>query len=424
MATTTISTFSSELLPQQAKAFWSGVEEDVSILQRIKAKNAEGVKGSPNYYVEGTVVNKLGYGWRPVTSEGAATPAAYANGAILTRFNCSKRFLKVKFSADANDEGALFSALDIKSVDMKAAMESVAYGSTIDLIGTSDMHLCKITALISTTGFYVDDPGRLRENMYIDSYTALTGGSQGINSQKITAVNYDTGEVTCTNTSGTVGDYVFPEDSRGYGIDGLGALLAGQANLTCAGSGYMVIPLLDTYGNNARSTTQRWTSFSKAHADGAFDPGEWLNFCSKAKKHRHGMGKLPWTAIYASDDAVAALLASVEYDKMMLGTSKVEFVADEVYVKSPLTNRLRVEGFDSFKGHSLWCIDENDLSIKWPYEPKWVSNGGVTLQYNGLESSAGGEGYDTYTAAHATRWTLIGHPMNHAILYGFRHIGE
>lgn len=423
MATTTISTHSSTLLPQQAKAFWSGVEEDVTLLQRIKTKNAEGVKGSPNYYVSGTVVNKLGYGWRPVALEGGATPPAFANGTILTRFNCSKRFLKVKFSADANDEGSLYSKLDIKGVDMKAAMESIAYGSLIDLIGTSDMHLCKITALVGSTGFFVDDPGRLRENECIDSYTALTGGSQGINSQTITAVNVDTGEVTCTNTSGAVGDYVFPEDSRGYGIDGLGALLAGQAHLTCAGSGYLVIPLLNTYGNNARSSTQRWTAFSKQHSDGAFNPNEWQNFVAKAKKHRHGNGKLPWTAIYASDDAVAAMLASVEWDKKMLGTTNVEYVEDAVTLSSPLTNRMTVLGFDSFKGHSLWCINENGLSIKWPYEPKWVENGGQVLQYNGLESNVGGEGFDTYTAAHATRWTLIGQPMDHAILYGFQHIG-
>lgn len=423
MGNTLTSTFASELLPQQAKAFWSGVEEDATLLQRIKAKNSEGVKGSPNYYVSGTVVNKLGYGWRPQTSEGAVLPSNYVDGAILTRFNCSKRFLKVSISADANDEGALYSALDIKGVTMKAAMESVAYGSTIDLIGTSDMHLCKILATTSTTGITVDDPGRLRENMYIDSYTALTGGTIGINSQKITAIDYDTGDVTVTNTSGAVGDYVFPEDSRGYGIDGLGALLAGQANLTCA-SGYLVIPLLDTYGNNARSSTPRWTAFAKQHADGAFNPTEWQNFVAKAKKHRHGMGKLPWTAIYASDDSVAAMLTAVEWDEKMLGTTNVEYVDEQVTLSSPLTNRMTVLGFDSFKGHSLWCINENGLSIKWPYEPKWVNDGGTTLKYNGLESGAGGAGYDTYTAAHATRWTLMGNPVDHAVLYGFKNIGE
>lgn len=80
-------------------------------------------------------------------------------------------------------------------------------------------------AIAAGTLFTVDDASRLESGMIIDSWSAKSGGAQGLNSVTIDQVDYRNNKISLTTMQTvTLNDYIFREDSRGLvmmGIEGI-----------------------------------------------------------------------------------------------------------------------------------------------------------------------------------------------------------
>jgi hypothetical protein len=412
----------------EAPAFLAGVEENTKWLTRIKSKNADGVQGQkrPNgttdYYYEGTGINKLGYGMRPLSSETAALPAHLVGTAVLMRFNTGSHFVTGQISGVAQDQGNLISQVSIKNQVMQNLMLEAAHYMTCDLFSPVSGHLATIMDIDTTNKkLKVDNIGMFRAGMKLDSYTQA--GAQGLDSRTIDADPDLNGNwITMSAvTSAAIGDSLVYDDTSTYSTYGFADLLARHTNAIKKGDS-VILQACNTFGNINRSTpTPGWTAFQYNHGTGTCDPKRLSDFFAKASLFHHADGGLPYTAVYANPDAFSAWLNVHEYDKRNFGSEVIYGEDNLPKIRSPyLVKPLDMVVVNGWMPYSLGFIDENDIGIRWPSEPTWLKSGGETLKYHGLDYT----GYDIYTTRWGGRWCLIGHPRRHAILYGFDYLPE
>jgi hypothetical protein len=91
--------------------------------------------------------------------------------------------------------------------------------------GTGTGSITQINGTATSATQTVDDTTLLREGMVIDVYTAESGGSQDVNSIRITAINSATSITLASSQTCNDNSYVFREDSRGNEMMGLAGIV-------------------------------------------------------------------------------------------------------------------------------------------------------------------------------------------------------
>lgn len=171
------------------------------------------------------------------TSEGDAMPAAgelsLTNMTLaVATYNGVTRATRQLMDQSNSNTGAFSEAMNKLVKGTRTEMELSLAWDTVRGAGYGD--LGRLVSYSGTTltfraqPTYVGLPGtrRIKKNMYVDSYTALSGGTQGANNVKITAVTNSTNTATVAAASGFVaGDYVFRHGARGKSPMGLSGIV-------------------------------------------------------------------------------------------------------------------------------------------------------------------------------------------------------
>lgn len=422
MSVTNTTVFANNLMFHQQPLFWAGTMEGNDLYKRIRDKSSKGVKADGGYfYVKETAFTRLGYGMRPIATEGGVLPAHRPDTPVVPTWGLVSHAYKIRISGPAYEAGNIISEVDITSATMQAAQRSIAHFLAYDLRGSVFGHMARaVGAGAGATALVVDDASPFRAGMAIDVFSALSGGTQKLDGVTINAVNLATNTLTlATASTWADGDYVFYDDSRGAMQNGIAGLLADTNARTI--SNYIVTPGVASYAGLTRATTANWTSFAANFNGGTFDIKYVEKFLSDCAAFQHRSKGPAFTAIYAAPSTVATLLSLVPYQRMLGEGTKIAYgTTGSVYIQSPFVENGRLEVIpvlDWWK-KSLWFINEKDLKLRWPVEPGWVKVNGEILMPNQLEYT----GYDTYTAVWITRWALIGHPIEHALYYNIPEI--
>lgn len=417
-AATASSTYVNNLMFAQQPLFWAGVTTDFVLYNRITSKGNKGVqKDGGKYYVKETDINEIGYAARAMTSETMTRPTAYPAKPILPVWSLKDVWCPVQFTGKARNQGELISMVDIESIEMKNAMLSFRWYLEHALRGSVAGYLTTIVSVDSSTVLTVTDASVLKPNLRVDSYT--TPGTPKMDSSTIASVNLVTNQVTLNSTtSAAAGDYIGVEDSHGYQGDNLAALVNDGAahSVAAAGATYLVQPATAAYAGLTRSTTSGYNAFIRDYTPGKFKQAWLFDFMAKCQNHQ---AKNPhFTGVYANPLTVAALLDVIPVTEREMDKQKIQLGANGVTLTCPLNDTLQLEviSVPNFWKHSLWFVNEDDLGVRYPFEPGWKKDPftGNVLTWNGNEYA----GYDLITGSLMATWGLIGHPIEHACMTG------
>ena len=175
--------------------------------------------------------------------------------------------IQIEGQAQVAADGGKNALVDIVDEEVKGLIKDLKKDLGRQYVGDGTGALCQISAIDNVTVTVLDDedsPGtsHLEPGMVIDSYTAKTGGAQGINSVTIASVDSRTQFTTSTTAAaGSANDYVFREDSRGYEIVGLlghiddGNVLATWQGITRSATPWAKANVLEN-SNTTRSLTE------------------------------------------------------------------------------------------------------------------------------------------------------------------------
>lgn len=132
--------------------------------------------------------------------------------------------------ASRTNRGAFAKAL---TDDMENMVKEIRKVSNFFNFGTGSGVVAKVTSVPDANTIVVDRWSRLFcVNRVLDSYTAITGGSQGMNSKAISAADKATRTLTITSHGASANDYIFLEDSRGVCQMGLMGIFDNNTFLT------------------------------------------------------------------------------------------------------------------------------------------------------------------------------------------------
>lgn len=153
---------------------------------------------------------------------------------------------------------------------------------------------------VDSSGIGYPGARNLEVGQVVDAYTAKSGGALSSDSNAITAINYDTNTLTCTNTIDN-DDFLFSEDSRGVEAMGL---------LGIVDDGDYV----GTFQNLARSTNTKLKA-NTLDAGGTLRPWSRNLMDKAAQKSRTVQGGLPPQAIISRPEVVQVAADFIAADR-------------------------------------------------------------------------------------------------------------
>jgi len=256
MATETLTTAQNALKRVYPVAMTNQLALDSVLYARTK-KTADGIvaEGEGLYAYVPAHTAHPNVGWR---SEGGTLPSATADSYSQMRvglaylygpFNISGQLLK----AAKSNRGSFMRAMDEK---MKRIGEAMALELNRAFWGDGSGALAQITqasgSITAGNTITVDNAAQLVPQMRIDTFSAKSGGSSGLDSVVIDQVDYNNNTITLTTTQTvTQNFFIFREDSRGKYAQGLLGIVDGA----------------DSDGNRVVSSIQNITRSSNLWAD-------------------------------------------------------------------------------------------------------------------------------------------------------------
>jgi hypothetical protein len=387
---------------------------------RIKNKNAKGVRKSADnrWYVEFPVNTSIGDYSRWVT-EGGSSPTASSSPCDLAKVSLKTLLSTLQITGEQNDLGEITG--DTTMLSNEAEKVALDHAHKIEIALWSDGTGCISTTSnsgSSSTSMTVTSTRFLREGMIIDVYTALSGGSQKVNSVTISAISGKTLTLSAASTW-AAGEYIFPEDTRGLTPPGLLALINDNATIQSVSgvNDWFVTGGTTSYHGLSRGSYSAWSSTVKRHAT----PGTvrtlteaLMNSVIHNMKIRH-QDTRKINAIYC-DPGMAHTIQGVCPQQVFRSD-----LQKELGLKNPIyfhnyqdMTSIEVVPMVTAPPHTIIFVAEPDLEIKWTGEPTWVPNANGQLVISQLNMPSGS---DVYKGTLRTRANFFGkNPAVHGIL--------
>lgn len=192
------------------------------LLKRLQ-RNEDDVSGDTlTAYVPLIYERNQGIGAR---ADGGSLPTARYRGvkqtAIPLKYNYGR--IEITGPAIAGSRNGSTAFMKVVDFEVRGMVEGMKVDINRQLYGDGSGALCRVNGTSTGTTVTVDDPGthNLETGMYIDTYSAKTGGSAGLDSSSIASITSST--VFELDSAGTATDnyYIFREDSRSYEMMGL-----------------------------------------------------------------------------------------------------------------------------------------------------------------------------------------------------------
>ena len=209
------------------KRFYIGPIQDqlnsATVLLKRLQRNEKDVSGDTlTAYVPLVFERNQGIGAR---ADGGALPTARFRGvkqtAIPLKYNYGR--IEITGPAIAGSRNAANAFMKVVDFEIRGMVEGMKVDINRQLLNDGSGAMCRVNGTSTGTTVTVDEPGTqyLEAGMYIDTYSAKTGGSAGLDSSSIASITSSTAFVLDSAGTATDNYFIFREDARGNEMMGM-----------------------------------------------------------------------------------------------------------------------------------------------------------------------------------------------------------
>ena len=205
---------------------------NATILFKRLQRNEDDVSGDTlTAYVPLVFERNQGVGAR---ADGGALPTARFRGtkqtAIPLKYNYGR--IEVTGPAIAGSRNAATAFMKVVDFEIRGMVEGLKNDNNRQLWSDGSGAMCQVNGTSTGTAVTVDTPGTdyLEAGMYIDTYSAKSGGSAGADSASIASVDSSTTLTLDSAATFTDNYFLFREDSRGNEMMGLLGIIDNTTN--------------------------------------------------------------------------------------------------------------------------------------------------------------------------------------------------